>query len=445
MTTLIVDFVSRYADSDPTRMHMPGHKGIGAAEARDLTEISGADELFHPTGIIAESEQNASALFGCRTLYSAEGSSLCIRAMLYLAVRAAAERGQAPVIMAARNVHKAYLTAAVLLDFETVWLPPGAHYLSAAVTPDALESTYARAQNKPCALYLTSPDYLGNLSDIALAAAFCKQHDMLLLVDNAHGAYLQFLPAPCHPIALGADLCCDSAHKTLPVLTGGAYLHIADGAPAVCREAAKSAMALFASTSPSWLILQSLDRCNALLESEFPAQIRDFLPLLRDMKQRLTEAGWTLCGDEPMKLTLMPKSRGYTGTELSGILEKARIYVEFADADVLVMMPAPCQTEAELLRVTDVLCALPQRAPVTECPPPTAEPVFACTPRQAMLAPHETLPLPQCIGRICAEIALSCPPAVPVIICGEVITMQAANALHYYKTETCTVVAAAQF
>jgi arginine/lysine/ornithine decarboxylase len=303
-----------------------------------------------------------------------------------------------------------------------------------------LETAYQRADAKPCALYLTSPDYLGNMSDIALAADFCRRHGMLLLVDNAHGAYLRFLPAPCHPTALGADLCCDSAHKTLPVLTGGAYLHIADSAPAVCHDAAKSAMALFASTSPSWLILQSLDRCNALLEQSFPAQIRAFLPLLDRMRQRLTAAGWALCGDEPMKLTLQPKARGYTGTELSDILKKSRIYVEFADADYLVMMPAPCQSEAELKHVCDVLCVLPKREPITECPPPIAQPVFGCTPRQAMLAPHETLPPAQCVGRICAETALSCPPAVPVIICGEVLTMQAVNALHYYNVNECSVV-----
>ena len=93
-----------------------------------------------------------------------------------------------------------------------------------------------------------------------------------MLVDNAHGAYLHFLPEPMHPMQLGADICCDSAHKTLPVLTGSAYLHIAHGTPDMFAQRAESAMALFASTSPSYLILQSLDAMNPLLATSFPAQ-----------------------------------------------------------------------------------------------------------------------------------------------------------------------------
>lgn len=445
MTTPIDDFLRSYADSDAVRMHMPGHKGKFPGTACDLTEIGGADELFHPTGIIAESEANASQLFGCRTLYSAEGSSLCIRAMLHLAVLYAAEQGRPPVIMAARNVHRAYMTAAVLLDFGTVWLPQGENYLSAQITAESLEAAYQHAENKPCALYLTSPDYLGSLANIAIAASFCRAHGMLLLVDNAHGAYLHFLPAPCDPIALGADICCDSAHKTLPVLTGGAYLHIAARAPEICRDEAKSAMALYASTSPSWLILQSLDRCNTLLDRDFPAQLRDFLPLLDAVRRRLTAAGWVLCGGEPMKLTLHAALRGYTGTELADILQKAHIYAEFADPDFLVLMPAPCHTEAELTRTADVLCGLPRRHAKIAPPPPAAELVFGCTPRQAVLAPHERLPVSQCVGRICAELTVSCPPAVPVVFCGEVITEAAARALSYYGANECSVVRAVQF
>ena len=227
MDTPICDFVRDYALKAPLRLHMPGHKGkaLLGPEALDITEVSGADSLYEAAGIIRRSEENASRLFGCPTFYSAEGSSQCIRAMLYLALLRAKEEGRRPLIAAARNVHRSFLSAVALLGLEVVWLwPEEGSYLSCGVSPQALEELL-RAE-KPTAVYLTSPDYLGNMADVAALAQVCHRHGALLLVDDAHGAYLRFLESSLHPMDLGADMCCDSAHKTLPVLTGGAYLHI---------------------------------------------------------------------------------------------------------------------------------------------------------------------------------------------------------------------------
>ena len=126
MDTPIADFVERYARSGAVRLHMPGHKGkpILGCEPWDITEIHGADALYEAEGIIAQSERNTSALFGSgRTVYSTEGSSQCIKAMLYLALTCR-PAGTAPVILAARNVHRSFVHAAALLDFEPVWLWP---------------------------------------------------------------------------------------------------------------------------------------------------------------------------------------------------------------------------------------------------------------------------------------------------------------------------------
>ena len=127
MNTPICDFVKKYAQSDSLRMHMPGHKGkafIGA-EPLDITEIQGADVLYSASGIIKESEENAARLFGTvKTVYSTEGCSLAIRAMLYLALLYAAECKRKPIIAAGRNAHKVFVTTCALLDFETVWLYP---------------------------------------------------------------------------------------------------------------------------------------------------------------------------------------------------------------------------------------------------------------------------------------------------------------------------------
>ena len=445
MNTPIYDFAHRYAGSGAVRMHMPGHKGkpLLGCEAFDLTEISGADELFAPEGIIAESEATASMLFGCRTLYSAEGSSLCIRAMLYLIMQYAAVSGRKPLIAAGRNVHRTFLSAAALLQLEILWLKqdPADSYLSAGFSAVATE-TLSALETKPAALWLTSPDYSGNLADLRTAAAFCHAHDILLVVDGAHGAYLRFLDTSLHPADLGADLCCTSAHKTLPVLTGGAYLHIADRAPALFRENARQAMAMFASTSPSYLILESLDLCNRYLHSEFAAELSSLLRQLTNIRTILRQHGWTLCGTEPMKLTLKTKPFGYTGTEVAEILKAQDILAEFADPDYLVLMPSPCSTPEELQRVCEALCAIPQREPDPEKPPALSGSHKQAMPLTGILkARTESLPVENCTGRICAEFSVSCPPAVPIVICGERITETDIRCMQYYGIHFCRVVA----
>ena len=442
MNTPICDFVESYRQSRAVRLHMPGHKGkaVLGPEALDITEVPGADVLYAAGGIVAESQENASALFGsARTLYSCEGSSLAIRAMLFLALlcRRGEER---PLILAARNVHKTFVSAAALLDFDVQWLWGGEGLLSCRVSPEELDHTLRHMERKPLALYVTSPDYLGNLSDIAGLSQVCHTHGILLLVDNAHGAYLRFLPKSLHPMQLGADLCCDSAHKTLPVLTGGAYLHLSRQAPPELSANAERAMALFASTSPSWLILQSLDRANRYLAEEGPELLARCAEVLAQQRQRLQRQGWQLVGDEPLKLSLAPKARGYTGEELAELLRREGFVCEFSDPDYLVCMVSPAVDAQELERLTAFLLALPACSPIPGQMPPLGVPCPRMSIRQASLSPAELLPLHQCRGRVLAAANVSCPPAIPILVCGEEIDEAAMAAMAYYGLSHCPVV-----
>ena len=395
MTTPICDFVRQY---DRHRWHMPAHKGEGVlgVEKYDITEVAGADSLYTANGIIAESEANASRLFGCPTFYSTEGSSQCIRAMLYLATRRNRK------VLAARNCHTAFLSAAALLDLDVTWAED---VTNLSVTPE-----YA-------AVYVTSPDYLGRMTDVATLAERCHAVGVKLLVDNAHGAYLRFLKPSLHPMDLGADLCCDSAHKTLPVLTGGAYLHTRN------REGVKEALALFGSTSPSYLILQSLDAANVFLENFRPHLTVPDLPFDR-------------AGDEPLKVTLAPKSRGYTGVELAEILRKNGYESEFFDPDFLVLMPK----SGENLSILSTFLDLPARPPILSAPPKLCVPQRAMSIREAMLAESETVPIAQALGRVLAQPSVFCPPAIPILVCGEVIDEAAIAAFSYYNIREIRVV-----
>lgn len=442
MDTPILDFVQRYAASDTARLHMPGHKGVGflGCEALDITEIAGADALYEAEGIIARSEKNAAALFGsARTLYSTEGSSQCLRAMLYLAL-VCRPKGTAPVIVAARNVHKAFIHAAALLDFEIVWLWPeeSCSLCACPVTAEMLDRTLDSLLAPPAAVYVTSPDYLGGMQDIGALAEVAHRHGTILAVDNAHGAYLHFLPRPLHPLDLGADICCDSAHKTLPVLTGGAYLHIGHSAPGAFAASARTAMALFGSTSPSYLTLASLDGCNRYLAEGYPAHLAQTVQRLAQVRRQLAKQGWQTAPGDPLRITLAAPA-GSTGLELADRLRQKGVECEFADPRYLVMMATPENREEDFRRLLAAL-GENQNPSAGEQPLPLARGERVCSVREALFAPHETVPADEALGRICAAPTVACPPAVPIAVSGERIGKEAVQMFHHYGVRTVEVV-----
>ena len=430
MNTPVADFVQRYAKAGTARLHMPGHKGrcFLGCEPWDITEVHGADALYEAEGILAESEQNAAALFGSqRTCYSTEGSSQCIRAMLYLAVAASGSR----TVVAARNVHRAFVSAAALLDLEIRWLWPeeSRSLCGCPISPAQLEETLNSLPEPPAAVYLTSPDYLGGMAEIPALAQVCHQHGTLLLVDNAHGAYLRFLQPSLHPLDLGADLCCDSAHKTLPVLTGGAYLHLSPSVPARLAAMAKSALGLFGSTSPSYLTLASLDLCNRYLAEGYPQRLAEAVERLAELREKLTAAGWRVEPSDPLRVTVAAP-RGVTGQELAGQLRRQGVECEYADRDFLVLMATPENTPEELAQAAAALGQCPGEANPPQLPLARGE--RACSIRQAAFAPRETVDAAHSLGRICGLPTVGCPPAIPIAVSGERIAPEALALFEYY-------------
>lgn len=419
---------------------MPGHKGAGILgfEGMDLTEIYGADELFAAEGIIKESEQNASSLFGCPTYYSTQGSTLCIQTMCTILCQDAKSKGKKPKILAGRNAHRSFIHAAALLDFEIEWLYGNSDYLSCKIHAEDLEK--AIIESHPTAVYLTNPDYLGNLLDIKSLASVCKKHNVLLAIDNAHGAYLRFLEPSLHPIDLGADLCCDSAHKTLPVLTGGAYLHLSDSLNQVWKNDVKHFMEYFSSTSPSYLIMASLDATNEVLDTTFRNSLSECIQRVDGLKNTLVQYGYTILSGEPMKITISTKEFGYTGNEIANLLMECDIYPEFYDSDYIVLMPSPYNTKDDLKRLETCLCGIERKPILVNKPPKLEQSKKAMNVRQALFSSSITLDVSKSLGQVCSSVTVSCPPAILPVIPGEVISESSIEVMKYYGIETVRVV-----
>ena len=440
MKTPIVSFLKSYQEKSPVRMHMPGHKGAGILgfEGMDLTEIYGADELFAAEGIIKESEQNASSLFGCPTYYSTQGSTLCIQTMCTILCQDAKSKGKKPKILAGRNAHRSFIHAAALLDFEIEWLYGNSDYLSCKIHAEDLEK--AIIESLPTAVYLTNPDYLGNLLDIQSLASVCKKHNVLLAIDNAHGAYLRFLEPSLHPIDLGADLCCDSAHKTLPVLTGGAYLHLSESLNQVWKNDVKHFMEYFSSTSPSYLIMASLDAANEVLDTTFRNSLSECIQRVDGLKNTLIQHGYTILSGEPMKITISTKEFGYTGNEIANLLMECDIYPEFYDSDYIVLMPSPYNTKDDLKRLETCLCGIERKPILINKPPKLEQSKKAMNVRQALFSSSITLDVSKSLGQVCSSVTVSCPPAILPVIPGEVISESSIEVMKYYGIETVRVV-----
>ncbi len=447
MKTPIYDFAKSYAEGDFVRAHMPGHKGQDflGCEKFDLTEITGADELYCPGGIIAESERNATANFGTgATLYSTEGSSQCICAMLYLARLRWMENNRKstsrPVVVSGRNSHRAFLRAAALLDFDVEWLydeSEGYSLTRCAVSEAQVEAALAGIRARggtAAAVYVTSPDYLGTTVDFEKIAGKAHEYGAVMIVDNAHGGYFRFLGDERfpHPMEAGVDLCCDSAHKTLPVLTGGAYLHINKTAPELFVREAKRAMAMFGSTSPSYLILESLDLANSYICDGYGEKLTLAVGRTDELKLALAGAGWKIYPSDPLKLTLCAAEYGYSGGEIQAALEKSGIFVEYASRDYVVLMLTPSNRPSDWGRIGSALLEIKRKNPIFRKAFKSVKHEAVLSIREAAMLPAVKVSAECAAGRILASPSVSCPPAVSPVMMGERIVPADVEIMEYY-------------
>ena len=422
------DAIEKYLEKGFSRLHMPGHKGAGCFPDYykfDITEVEGADSLFEASGAIAETEKAFAGIYGSgAVLLSAGGSTLCIQTML------AAALNEGETLIIARNCHASAVNAAALLNLNLVWINPN--------KVSELEHAFADYPNAKAA-YFTSPDYFGVLTDIEACSKICHEHGAKLLVDNAHGAHLKFFPTKMHPMDLGADMCADSLHKTLPVLTGGALLHLKDGS---LYEKAKRKMRLFGSTSPSYLIMLSADSCIDYLENDARTDFANLLGKVANLRYKAFEHGLApkTRNVEPARLTLSVTASGMSAAEFGAKLREYKIEPEYVNSEWAVLMFSPFNSEEDFTRVaafientagngcsemSTVLKKMPERA---------------MSIREAVFSENERIFAAEAEGRIASELCLPCPPCIALVSPGEIIDGEIIKLFEEYGIEKISVV-----
>ena len=508
METPICDFVKEYEKSDFSRFHMPGHKGKSfvGSEKYDITEIEGADVLSHADGIIKKSQENAAKLFGSgASFYSTEGSSQCIKTMLAV-VQADYRRGlkkenvekkleinsicgnnickkdrernikdKRMYILAARNVHKSMIDALALLDLDIEFIYPKDtdSICVSMVTPEDVRDYFEKIFEKkekndiqqskgkcgciyneadrnkmPIAVYITSPDYLGNVADIEGISIVCEEYGVPLIVDNAHGAYMAFLDETkvknSHPIKQGAAICCDSAHKTLPVLTGGAYIHVSEQYKERYAPYIPSLMTMFGSTSPSYLIMQSLDMCNRYLAEKFKDELEVCIKRIEQTKKVLIENNVKLMETEPLKIVIDSAAAGMEGEELADELRNYQIECEYADKYFVVLMITPQNDEKDFLRLekwsVDTKKLRFERKAIKTKTLLLNEADRVMSIREAAFSPYRKIKVLDAEGKVCASQTIACPPAIPIAVCGEKIDKNMIEIFKEYGIEYVNVI-----
>lgn len=422
MNTPFAERIAQLVRQRGGRFFVPGHKGNPLAfpfweDALpwDLTEIEGADNLMHPAAALAQSQRNMAKAYGAgATLYSAGGSTSCVEAMLALFL------SPGDKVVMGRACHVSALRAAALLDLEPVWLLPGRDG-----SYDPVEAGKLLLHSGARALFVTSPDYYGKTTDIAALAEVCAMQGAKLLVDGAHGAHLVFFGQ--HPLALGADAVAESAHKTLPALTPAAMLHLKNGER---EEAARSALNLFTSTSPSYPALVSLDiLAGRLLSGELQPAYRRTAAYVEALGRTAGEM-LVPCQD-PCRLVIHPARQGILMREAAASLEQYGLTPELNDGRRLVFMCTPYNQDEDFRTLSEWLRGMPGRIPLAEREEtPFLLPQQVLSVREALLAKNKKqLPVNLAAGRVAAEFAAPYPPGIPLLVPGERIAEETARRL----------------
>ena len=433
-----------YGQSDYYPFHMPGHKRNRASSAddflfeRDITEISGFDNLHHAEGILKEAQEYAAQIYGTKKcFFSVNGST----AALLAAVSASVNKGGK--ILVARNCHKAVYHALYLRELQPVYIYPHEDQrlgINGGISPERVER-YLEENPDVQAFLLTSPTYDGIVSDIKAIAEVVHRHGIPLIVDEAHGAHFHFSDYfPVSAADLGADIVIQSFHKTLPSMTQTAVIHICSDMADV--EKIRRFMGIYQTSSPSYILMSSIDACMDKLEREGDEMFRVFTENLEKARRRLSECKYIrlvtpqacecqrVFDFDRSKILLSTVNSSLNGRELHQILRSEfHLEMEMEAENYVLALAAVGDTAEGFERLCDAIEEIDRRESlkyreeaVERAPLKNGKMKQVMRISQAMDAESERCPLDECIGRTSGEFAYLYPPGIPLIVPGEQIS-----------------------
>ncbi|MBR7034104.1 MAG: ornithine decarboxylase [Clostridia bacterium] len=441
----IAGLLAEYAKSDVLPMHMPGHKRnmLGAdylsvpAASVDITEIDGFDDLGDPRGIIAESERLAASLWGSDVvLYSVNGSTSCVLA----AVTAVCREG-APAVVA-RNCHKSVFHALELSGAVPVFIAPPktALGLPGSVTPESVRTALEKTPDAS-AVILTSPTYEGVISDIAGIVSAAHERGVPVIVDEAHGAHLGLFGVfPEGAVRCGADVAIHSLHKTLRSLTQTAALSVSGSL--VDRDEIRRRMAMFGTSSPSYLLISSIDgEVRSLLDGRGSSLSR-WLGAVTETRKKLGALDNLTVPDlsedpaafaaDPSKIYIDSHGVGIRGAVIAKVLRNLRVEAEAVYPYGVLAMTGEGDDQKTLRRFSDALFEVDRKIEKREPAVPDKTvfiPERVKTAREALAEKRVRTPLDGAEGTVCAEYIFAYPPGVPIVIPGERIARETVLAI----------------
>jgi arginine/lysine/ornithine decarboxylase len=431
----------QYKSTNPISFHVPGHKSGAIFNQQshntfqellriDATEISGLDDLHFPEGVIKEAQELLAALYQVKeSFFLVNGSTVGNLAMIL----SVCEKDD--VILVQRNCHKSVLNALKLAKARPVFLEPDYNpewKTATGVSKEIVERAiflYPDAK----AIILTYPNYYGMVYDLKSIIDLAHFHNIPVLVDEAHGPHFVIGgPFPASAIQLGADMVVHSAHKTLPAMTMGSYLHI--NSDRVKSDIVKEYLQMLQSSSPSYVIMASLDMARNYLATYERNDIEYLQKEIVYFKKELSTIQCIKVLEYPdskgdtLKVTIQSRSR-LSGFELQKRFEKRGIYTELADpSNVLLILPLLKENQDYPLveasrKIKELLAGVPYR--------PCEEELLISTGKISELAiPYEKLSnierevisISEAAGQVCAETIIPYPPGIPLLLMGELIT-----------------------
>ena len=416
--TPLYDALRAFAAQDPLRMHMPGHKGrsMPAPEftplaAMDFTELPPTGDLFAGDGPIREAENLwRDALHMGECLFLTGGSTQGMLSALTLACR------PGDSVLLDRGCHRSVYNALALLDLHPVFLSRPWLAEEGAAGPILPQDVENLLDSHPeiRTVCITSPNYYGVLSDLPALARLIHHRGGKLVVDGAHGAHLPFLG---YAGMEEADIAVVSAHKTLPAL-GQTALLLSGKSSGFAHGDLRSAASLYGSSSPSYVLMASLDLARAWMEEEGKAAYEEAARQTAKLRQRFPALTPDMAPLDPTRFVL----RTGDGFAVQEALEALGVWPEMADRGHVVFIPTCADGPEDFARLSDAISRVNPPPPEdTPFPPPPPLPRLLRSPREARFSPHETVPFASAEGRIAAAQIAPYPPGVPIIAPGEEI------------------------